>query len=136
MKRTIACRLSGSDVVQTTTILNDDGSLHREQTITLGDRDTVLAQMDEQLAEAKRDRDGATAASTTKPAAGDGAPGDTVEFYLDGTTLNKVETKRDAKGKLRSQRIEPLGNKSNQLAHLEERFQEIKTVRDAVAGAQ
>lgn len=136
MKRTISCRLSGSEVVQTTTVLNDDGTLQSERTIVLGDRDVVLAHLNEQVTEAKRDRDGATAAPTTKPAAADGAAGESVEFYLDGSTLNRVVTRRDGNGKLRSQRIEPLGNKSNQIAHFEERFAEITAMRDAVAGAK
>lgn len=136
MKRTISCKLSGTDVVQTTTILNDDGSLRSERTIVLGDRDTVLAHLNDQVNEAKRDRDGATSPLSSKPAAADGAAGETVEFYADGANLNRVTTQRKADGKLQSQRVEPLGNKSQILSNYEERLTELTTVRDAVAGAK
>lgn len=136
MKRTIACRMDGENVVQTTTVLNDDGSLHSERTITLGNRETVLAHLEGQVSEAKRDRDGATSPLSSKPGAGDGAAGESVEFYLDGKNLNRVKTVRNSNGKLRSQDVEPLGPRSEKLAHFEERFTELTAVRDAVAGAK
>lgn len=137
MKREITCQLQGSDVIQTTRILDDDGVLKSKNTVRLGDRDTVLAQLEEQVADAKIERDGTVSPKTAEPVpAADGQPGESVDFWVSGKTLYKVTTSRNAAGKVTSERTTPQGDWKTQMANAEERLKELTAVRDAVKAAK
>ena len=137
MKRTLSCRLDGPDVVQTTTVLNDDGTLHSENISRLGEQSTVLDHLEAEVVGAKRDRDGCASPKTGKPAApGDGVPGVEIVFWLDGRNVYRNEIQRNAKGKVTSQRTEPLGRWTDKLANLEERLAELTDMRDKVRDAK
>lgn len=137
MKREISCKLSGDDVLQTTSVYDDKGSLDSENTVALGNRDIVLAQIEEQLSEAKRDLEGASSPLASKPApAGDGAPGVALAFFLQGSTLYKVETRRNSAGKLSSESTSKLGHLAGILENYKARHAEIRALRDAIASAK
>lgn len=137
MKREITCRLDGADVIQTTRILDDKGELQSKNVARLGERDVVLAQMDEQLAEAKRDLDGIMSPKTSEPApAADGAPGQEVVFWVSGKKLYRVTIRRNDQGKVMSENTSPEGDWKNRMVNAEERHAEIKQVRDAIAAAK
>lgn len=137
MKREVTCRLDGPDVIQTTKVFDDNGALQSKNSIRLGDRDTVLPQMEDQMAEAKRDRDGIVSPKTTEPApAGDGQPGEAVDFWISGKTIYKIVIRRNKDGKVTSENTTSLGDWKNRMANAEERLAEITTVRDAVKAAK
>ncbi|MGH9202182.1 MAG: hypothetical protein ACRD2A_13215 [Vicinamibacterales bacterium] len=137
MKREISCKLDGANVVQTTSVYGDGGRLQQETVITLGDRDVVLGQIEESLAEAKRDLDGMTAPEVAKPTpAATGRPGVEVKFWKNGDQMYRCEVRRGQDGKVQSHRIEHLGHASQRLANADERHAEIKDVRDKIAAAK
>ena len=135
MKTEVKCTISGGKVIRTHTIFDDAGKLHSENTSIQGDRDIVLDQLEAQVAEAKRDRDGMLN-PVTKPSPSDGAPGVEVVFWQDGKTLYRSEIRRDSKGTFQSLRTEPLGHRSQRLENAEERLAEITRERDAVKDAK
>jgi hypothetical protein len=136
MKREISCTLSGENLVRTYRVLDDDGKLHSENVSVQGDRETVLAQLEAQVVEAKRDRDGMLNPVPSKPAPADGAPGEEVSFWLSGFTLYETRTRRGADGKFQSQQSQPLGPRRQRLENAEERLAEITKERDAAKNAK
>lgn len=136
MRTEIKCTLAGTKVVRTHSVFGDDGKLQSENTSVQGEKADVLEQLEAQVAEAKRDRDGMLNPASIKPTPADGAPGVEVDFWLDGQTLYRTETRRDAAGKFQSQRSEPLGKRSQRLENAEERLAEITRERDAVVNAK
>ena len=138
MKREIACKLDGSEVIQTTTVTDNKGVLQSENTIRLGDRDTVLGQIEEQVVEAERDRDGIAAATSAKPApAAIGQPGaEEVLFHLSGGKVYKTVVRRNGQGKIAHQETRLDGPRANRIENSEERFRELTELRDAIKGAK
>jgi len=137
MKREVTCRLDGSDVIQTTKVFGDKGELQSKNSIRLGDRDTVLSQMEEQVSDAKRDRDGIVSPKTTEPApAGDGQPGESVDFWVSGKTIYKIVIRRNKDGKVTSENTTSLGDWKGRMANAEERLAELTVMRDAVKAAK
>src|SRR5574339_893786 len=136
MKTEVKCVLSGTKVVRTHTILNDDGTIRSENTSIQGEKDAVLDQLEAQVLEAKRDRDGMLNPISSKPTPSDGAPGEEVVFWLDGKTLYRIEIRRDSSGKFQSQRVRPVGTRGPCLENAQDRLAEITKERDAVANAK
>lgn len=126
MNRSLSCRMDGSDVVQTMTILEDDGTLHSENVIRLGNRDVVLAQVAAQAAEAKRDRDGVAAATTTRPIPASGPAGQKeVYFWIEGRNMYRSEVRRNPAGKIAHERVSNMGDKVNAIENCVARYMEL-----------
>lgn len=138
MRREIACKLDGQDVVQTTSLFNAEGKLERETVIVLGDRATVLEHLDEQLAEARRDLDGMSAPDPAKPTPSPTGPAGRTEvkFWREGNSMYRMEVRYNGQGKLQMSRAERLGPAASRLANAVERHAEIQDLRNKVAGAQ
>ena len=137
MKREVTCRLDGSDVIQTTKVLDDAGAIQSKNSVRLGDKTIVLSQVEAQVAEAKRDRDGIMSPKTSEPApAADGAPGDENVFWISGKTLYKNTIRRNAAGKVVTESTSNEGDWKGKMANAEERLAELTTVRDAIAAAK
>lgn len=136
MKREVSCRLSGPDVVQTTSTFDDDGKLQSENVLTLGDRESVLGHLEAQVSEAARDRDGIASPASKKPVPGDGKPGEEVLFWLQGNTIYRVRIRRDRNGKFQGQETSLVGSRRNVLENAEERLAELTHLRDAVKSAK
>ena len=136
MRTEIKCTLSGTKIIRTHSVFDDAGKLQSENTSVQGEKADVLEQLEAQVAEAKRDRDGMLNPAASKPTPADGAPGTEVAFWLDGQTIYRTETRRDAAGKFQSQRSEPLGKRAQRVENAEDRLAEITKERDAVASAK
>jgi len=136
MKTEVKCSLSGTNVVRTYSVFGDDGKLQSENVSVQGDRDTVLAQLEAQVVEAKRDRDGILNPGTSKPTPADGSAGEEVSFWTQAGTLYKTTTRRTGAGKFQSQSTEPLGTRSQRLENAEDRLAEITRERDAILAAK
>lgn len=137
MGRKISCALDGTDVVQTTVVKDEKGALQHESVSRLGDRETVLGQIEEQLAEAARDRDGLVAATSVKPApAGPGTPGLEVVFWKDGRTAYRTEICRSADGKVANEQTRREGDWRSRVANAEERLAELTELRNAIRDAK
>lgn len=136
MKHEISCKLSGTDVVRTHTVIGDDGKIHSENVSVQGDRDTVLEQLESQVVSAKRDRDGMLNPVTSKPVPTDGAAGEEISYWMDGNVLYQTTTRRNPAGKFQGQSTQPLGPRRARLDNAEERLVELTKERDAVKNAK
>lgn len=137
MKREISCKLDGQEVIQTTIVTNDDGTF-RKSVVRLGDRDIVLGQIELQVAEALRDRDGIAAASSAEPVpAATGKPGaEEVYFHLVGRDVYRTTVRRNSQGKIASQETRQDGSRANRIENSEERLRELTEIRDAIKTAK
>jgi hypothetical protein len=138
MRREISCKLDGTNVVQTTSVFADDGTLLERHSIVLGDRDTVLEQVSRAYEEAKRDLDGISSPDPKEPVpAAVGRPGVTeVRFWLEGSNLYRCEVERDSAGRVRTCRSILEGKRNQRLEAAAQREAELKDLRDKIAGAK
>ena len=137
MPRESSCKMDGKDVVQTTAVYDDKGALQRENVIRLGNREIVLGQLEESVAQAERDRNGLSKPATAKPPPPrDGDPGTEVTFWLEGRNVYRCETRRDAKGKVTSCQSRLEGPWVQRLENAEERLAELTENRDQVRDAK
>lgn len=135
MKREVSCTLAGNNVVRKFVVTEDDGRVHSETISVQGDKDTVLENLEKQVAEAKRDRDGILN-PTAKPSPSDGTPGEEIAFWLSGNVIYKTTTTRNSAGKFQNQQSRPEGARSQRLENAEERLAELTKELDAVKNAK
>jgi hypothetical protein len=138
MRREISCKLDGPNVVQTTSVFDDDGTLLERHSIVLGDRETVLEQVSRAYEEAKRDLDGISSPDPKEPVpAAIGRPGaKEVRFWLEGSNLYRCEVERDNAGRVRTCRSTLEGKRNQRLEAAAQREAELKDLRDKIAGAK
>jgi hypothetical protein len=138
MRREISCRLDGTNVVQTTTVWDDDGTLIERRSIVLGDRETVLEQVSRAYEEAKRDLDGISSPDPKEPVpAAVGRPGaKEVRFWVEGSNLYRCEVERDSTGRVRTCRSSLEGKRNQRLEAAAQREAELKDLRDKIAEAK
>jgi hypothetical protein len=138
MRREISCRLDGTNVVQTTTIWDDDGTLIERRSIVLGDRETVLEQVSRMYEEAKRDLEGISSPDSVEPVpAAVGRPGaKEVRFWVEGSNLYRCEVERDSTGRVRTCRSSLEGKRNQRLEAAAQREAELKDLRDKIAEAK
>jgi hypothetical protein len=138
MRREISCKLDGPNVVQTTSVFADDGTLLERHSIVLGDRETVLEQVSRMYEEAKRDLDGISSPDSKEPVpAAVGRPGaKEVRFWMDGSNLYRCEVERDNAGRVRTCRSTLEGKRNQRLEAAAQREAELKDLRDKIAGAK
>jgi hypothetical protein len=136
MRRKITFSMSGPNVVQKTEVFDAEGVLQRETEIVLGDKDTVLAQVTKQAAEAKAEVDGVTAAAARAPIPDTGNQGESLAYFEKDGYIYRTEIRRGADGKMSSARTAVMGRRSACLANCVARSAELAAVRDGVAAAK
>jgi hypothetical protein len=138
MRRELSCKLDGPNVVQTTSVFDDDGTLLERHSIVLGDRETVLEQVSRMYEEAKRDLDGISSPDSKEPVpAAVGRPGaKEVRFWIEGSNLYRCEVERDNAGRVRTCRSTLEGRRNQRLEAAAQREAELKDLRDKIAGAK
>jgi hypothetical protein len=138
MRREISCKLDGTNVVQTTSVFDDDGTLLERRSIVLGDRETVLEQVSRMYEEAKRDLDGISSPDPKEPVpAAVGRPGaKEVLFWMDGSNLYRCEVERDSAGRVRTCRSTLEGKRNQRLEAAAQREAELRMLKEKIEEAK